>query len=48
MNGRFPSTNGLIWVLEGDVPEFFSNEKLSLKCPDDLDKGTRSHGLVSV
>ena len=47
MNGRFPATNGLIWVPEADIPKFISGEKLFLKCLYELFRRATSHGLVS-
>ena len=31
LNGRFPATNSLLWISDGDEPDFFfSGEKISI------------------
>ena len=41
LNGRFPYTNSLLWVPNGDKPDIISGEKLSLKRLYKLLCGTR-------
>ena len=48
LNGRFPYTNGLLWVPNGDKPDIISGEKLSLKRLYKLLCGTRSHVLAML
>ena len=48
LNGRFPYTNGLLWVPNDDKPNIISGEKLSLKRLYKLFCGTHPHGLVSM
>ena len=46
LNGRFPLTNGLLIVPDGEVPE--GREKINLKQLYEMFKDTNSHGLVSL
>lgn len=48
LNGRFPYTNGLLWVPNDDKPNIISGEKLSLKRLYKLFCGTHPRGLVSM
>ena len=45
LNGRFPLTNGLLFVPDGEVPE--GEDKINLKQLFKMFKDTNSHGLVS-
>ena len=44
LNGRLPFTNGLIIVLDGEVPEGMG--KINLKNLYSMFRDTKSHGLV--
>ena len=44
LNGRFPLTNGLLFVPDGEVPE--GEDKINLKQLFKMFKDTNSHGLV--
>ena len=46
LNGRFPLTNGLLIVLDGEVPE--DTEKVNLKILYEMFRDTDSHGLFSL
>ena len=46
LNGRLPLTNGLLIVLDGEVPD--GEEKINLKAIYEMFKDTPSHGLVSL
>ena len=45
-NGRFPLTNALLIVLDGEMPE--GKEERNLKQFYEMFKDTNSHGLVSL
>ena len=46
LNGRFPLTNGLLIVPDGEVPQ--GRENINLKQLYEMFKDTNSHGLVSL
>ena len=45
-NGRFPLTNGLLIVPDGEVSE--GTEKINLKLLYEMFKDTQSYGLISI
>ena len=45
-NSRFPLTNELLVVTDGEMPE--GSEKIYLKDLYEMFQGTKSHGLVSL
>ena len=45
-NGRFPLTNGLLLIPDGETPD--GSKKISLKNLYEMFKDTECHGLVSV
>ena len=48
LNGRFPYNNDLLWVTDGDKPDFILGGKISIKRLCELFRGMRPHGLILI
>ena len=48
LNGGILVTNGLLWIPNGDKPDFISGEKISIQKLYELFRGTCPHGRVTI